>query len=341
MSQRATVTASEPRSHPPHLDALPVLVWLVPLAYPVAALAMARSASLIRATGVTGWVLFAASLAWALSGSFAAVLFLDYLDRTGRDRSQYRLGVSGALLGAAAPPVLVGVGVWLSWVHAGTFRLAGYYAVAALIALASLTTSPPAAQSVAGTRRLHVWSAALIALFAVVHIANHVAAIASLDAHEAIQRVLRPIYRARPIEVVLIAAIAFQVASGASMIWRVRVRRMAFRNAQMVSGLYLAAFFASHLPATLGARQQLDTTFAWATGGAAGLLDRPASLQLLPYYVLGIVALFVHLGCQARWNLARVVPVAVAHRIGYGLMAIGALAGTVVGLAACGVHLLP
>jgi hypothetical protein len=108
---------------------------------------------------------------------------------------------------------------------------------------------------------------------------------------------------------------------------------------QAVSGLYLAVFFGSHMLAALRGRQNIDTTFAWATGGPAGLTAN-GRLYMLPYYALSILALLVHLGCQARWNLARVLPATSARWISHGLMATGVLAAAVIALAACGVHVL-
>ena len=84
----------------------PLLIWLVPLAYPYCFPVIVQSLDWTRA-GMTigGVVLFAAALAWALAGPWAAWLTLDYLDRNGLDRRQYRLVVYGALLTAASTPL--------------------------------------------------------------------------------------------------------------------------------------------------------------------------------------------------------------------------------------------
>jgi hypothetical protein len=61
----------------------------------------------------------------------------------------------------------------------------------------------------------------------------------------------------------------------------------------------------------------------------------------MPYYVLGVVAIFVHAGHYLRLLLFRLVPPATVRRLSYAGMAFtGALAFTI-GLALCGVHLLP
>jgi hypothetical protein len=204
-----------------------------------------------------------------------------------------------------------------------------------------VTTTPSASLPVAGLRRIHGYAAVLIIAFALAHIANHAAAIASLNAHVAVQDVLRPIYRARIIEVALVASIVLQIVTGVAMTWRSHLRRTTpFRNVLAISGIYVAVFLGSHVLATISGRQNADTTFAWATGGASGLMTQPSIMYMLPYYSLSVLALFVHLGCQARWNLARVLPAALARWISHGLIATGALAAAVIALAACGVHVL-
>ena len=322
-------------------EALPALVWLIPLLYPLSAAAMTWSAALAHRGGIAGVLALTASVIWAMSGPFVAVLVLDYLDRTGRNRSQHRLAVSGALFAAVTPPFYAGLAGWLALAHAGAFWTEVWYGAVALVVIVSMTTTPSASAPVAGLRRVHGYAAALITIFALAHIANHTAAIASLAAHAAVLSVLRPIYRERIIEIALVASLTLQIVSGVVMTWRSHLRRTTpLRNVQAVTGLYLAVFLGSHLLATLSGRQHADTTFAWATGGPAGLMARAGLLFMLPYYSLSVLALFVHLGCQARWNLARILPATSARWISHGLMATGVLAAAVIGLAACGVHVL-
>src|SRR5271155_4971764 len=83
---------------------VPLLVWLVPLLYPLCYPAIVQSLEWMRAGANVGVPLFAAGVARALAGPWAAWLALDYLDRNALDRRQYRLVVYGALLTAVNPP---------------------------------------------------------------------------------------------------------------------------------------------------------------------------------------------------------------------------------------------
>src|SRR5665213_65353 len=336
-----TLETFDGRTQAAAAEAPPALVWLIPPLYPLAAPAMAWSAALAHTGGIAGVAALIASVSWAMSGPFVAVLVLNYLDQTGRSRSQHRLAVSGALFAAITPPFYAGLANWLALAHAGAFWGEAFYGTAALVAVVSVTTTPSASAPVVSLRRVHGYAAALITVFALAHVANHAAAIASLSAHTAVLSVLRPIYRERIIEIALVASIVLQIVSGVVLTWRSHLRKTtAIRNVQAVSGLYLAVFLGSHLLEKIGTRQEAQTTLAWATGGPSGLMARAGLLFMLPYYSLSVLALFVHLGCQARWNLARILPVTSARWISHGLMATGVLAAAVIALAACGVHIL-
>ncbi|MBA4768500.1 MAG: hypothetical protein H2049_12835, partial [Porphyrobacter sp.] len=69
-------------------------------------------------------------------------------------------------------------------------------------------------------RGLHLASGLLIAVFAVLHIGNHLAMFAGQAAHIAAMEALRPIYRNLLAETLLMLALAFQLSSGLAMIWR-------------------------------------------------------------------------------------------------------------------------
>jgi hypothetical protein len=53
-----------------------------------------------------------------------------------------------------------------------------------------------------------------------------------------------------------------------------------------------------------------------------------------------VLAVFVHLACQARWNLSRVISESAARKASYSVMALGGAVTVVITLAACGVHLM-
>lgn len=319
-----------------------LLIWLVPLAYPFCFPVIIQSLDWVRAGEMIGGVLlFVAAMTWALVGPLAAWLTLDFLDRNGIDRQQYRMVVYGALLTAASTPLYNVLGGALARFNHAPLRLPAWYFINVLVAAAAfLPASEPQIAPVA-FRRIHGYSAMFIVLFAMAHVSNHVLAIVSLDTHLAVLHVLRLAYRERLIEIGLVAAVVTQAFTGLTMVWKSRLRRTTtFRNLQTVSGLFLAAFFLSHLHGVFSARSRtVDTTFSWATNAPAGLLAKGGPVGLLPYYTLAVVMLFVHLACQARRNLARVMSETAARRISYSLMAIGGIAAFVIALAACGIHL--
>jgi succinate dehydrogenase/fumarate reductase cytochrome b subunit len=147
-------------------------------------------------------------------------------------------------------------------------------------------------------RTLHAISATVIALYAAVHIANHLAALDGIATHIAFMEAARSVYRIRLVESVLLACVLFQVLSGLWLFARGwGQRRGAVSWLQAVAGAYLAFFLLVHVAAVLlGRSLGLDTNYYFA---AAGFHVHPFQLFFAPYYLLGVLALFTHLGCAA------------------------------------------
>ncbi|KQY16145.1 hypothetical protein ASD28_22085 [Massilia sp. Root133] len=166
-------------------------------------------------------------------------------------------------------------------------------------------------------RRLHRAAGAVLAVFLVVHVANHLAALAGVDAHVRFMDAARRVYRQPVVEAVLLACVVLQAASGLRMLWTGRQRRRGVLAwLQAGSGAYVALFLAIHVAAVLAGRAGgLDTNFHFA---AAGLHVWPFVLFFVPYYFLAVAALFVHLGCALarRAGERRVVVAALAAGIG-------------------------
>ena len=325
------------------LHAKALLVWLLPLLYPLCYPGINQGIEWVRSGAQTGILLFGFSLGWALAGPWAAWLTLNYLDQNGLERRQYRVVLYGTLLTTINPPFYNFVGNVLAQFNHAALRLPVWYSINAIVAASAFIPAQEESKIIPDRfRRVHGYTAMLIVVFAVAHVFNHSLALISMDANGAVMRVLRLVYRERLIEIALVSAVVAQALTGLTMVWKSRFRRAtSFRNLQIVSGLFMAAFFLSHLRGTFSARLRLvDTTFGWATNAPAGLLAKPGSVGLLPYYVLAVAMLFVHLGCQARWNLARILPETAARKISYGLMAAGGVAAFAIALAACGIHLV-
>lgn len=174
--------------------------------------------------------------------------------------------------------------------------------------------------------RLHRISALLISLYVLFHLANHLVALAGVEAHIDTMRSFRQIYRATLVEPLLLACVLFQVASGITFILRRRgQRRGFFDRAQAISGGYLAFFLLFHVGAVLYGRSQgLDTNFNFA---AATLNLGAFAIFFAPYYTLAVVAYFTHLACGLRWLLRARFPVATLNRAAASLMALGLLLG--------------
>ncbi|MCW8126105.1 hypothetical protein OQE62_05940 [Microbulbifer halophilus] len=174
--------------------------------------------------------------------------------------------------------------------------------------------------------RLHRISALLISVYVLFHLTNHLVALAGVEAHIDFMRSYRQVYRAAPVELLLLICVFFQVASGITFILRRRgQRRGFFDRAQAISGGYLAFFLLFHVGAVLYGRSQgLDTNFNFA---AATLNLGAFPVFFTPYYTLAVAAYFTHLACGLRWLLRARLPTATLDRAAVALMALGLLLG--------------
>ena len=339
---RTTVFASAKSSARVSAIAAPqsFLIWLVPLLYPVSLSAIFRSAELTRANVALGSILLMLAIGWSVTGPVAGMLVLNYLDGNSLDRSHNKLVVHGALLAAISPPLFTG----MRQISNAELMVPAWYLATAIAALTAFLPAPDfaAPASAVKFRRIHATSAIVLTMFAAAHVFNHTLGIVSVETHTAVLRVLRLVYRQRLGETILVAAVAVQVCTGVIMVGKSYLRRAdGLRNLQLISGMYLAVFLVTHLVTVFTTRHRgIDTNFAWATSAPAGLLGKITSVPLLPRYSLAVLAVFVHLGCQARWNLTRVMSESAARKVSYGLMAMGGMAATTIALAACGVHLM-
>lgn len=163
---------------------------------------------------------------------------------------------------------------------------------------------------VAALRTAHGISAACIALFALFHIANHLAGLAGGAAHWKTMQALRLGYRSFWVETALLACVGFQVLSGTVLVWRASaVRTGLIASLQLASGAYLQCFFASHISAVFRTRYLRDTDTNWDWLVSSPLLSDAWSARLIPYYWLGVIALGIHAAAGLRYVLlAHAVP---------------------------------
>lgn len=183
-------------------------------------------------------------------------------------------------------------------------------------------------------RRMHRFSACVIAAYALAHIANHMVGLQGVAAHMAFMQSARVVYRAGAVEPVLLVAVLVQIITGIRAVARGwRERRGLVPWLQAGSGVYLAYFLLNHVGAVIYGRSiGLDTNFYFA---AAGLHVPPFAYYFAPYYFLAVLALFSHLGCalywqlHASWSCVRALAVTLP-------MALGAIAALLIVLAMAG-----
>jgi succinate dehydrogenase/fumarate reductase cytochrome b subunit len=177
-------------------------------------------------------------------------------------------------------------------------------------------------------RTLHRIAAAVVGAYALVHLANHVAALGGVESHIAFMRAVRQVTRVPMVEALLLAAFAVQAGSGLLLVLRRRRQHMPrpplFNRLQALSGLYLAFFLLVHVVSVLAGRVMLglDTNFYFA---AAGLQVKPYPLFFVPYYGLAVAALFTHLACVLRRRLPAGTPLATRDRAAWATIAAGAV----------------
>jgi succinate dehydrogenase hydrophobic anchor subunit len=215
-----------------------------------------------------------------------------------------------ALLAVAAPPLYSWLGGLLDFQTALPFgSLGAWYGLWITLTVAvwgeRAQDGAPLRSRRSRLAFAHGCSAAVISLFAIAHLVNHLtAAWGGGDRHIAMMATLRTAYRAAPVEAVLLASVAFQAASGWLLLRPHAGReRSWWAVAQTSSAAYLAVFFLSHLTAALRARwlRGVDTNWHWLT--ADSMLSDPWSARLAPYYFLAVVAFGVHAGLGLRYVL--------------------------------------
>lgn len=180
-------------------------------------------------------------------------------------------------------------------------------------------------------KTLHRTTALLVVAFLILHMITHLAGLWGMDAYNAVQSALRPVYRNAVVEPILLCAIAVQMVSGALLLLRKFKRglRGSWERAQAYSGAVVLFFALQHEPAYLATRwlDGLDTTFYWP----ASVMNRaPFYYYFAPYYFAGVTALFLHTACAARLALIRRGHAQTAVRVFWATTVFGILAATAI-----------
>lgn len=198
------------------------------------------------------------------------------------------------LLGVLGRPVAEPLAWVVAWSSAGLWAWAG-----------PRRGAPAAAQRADATGRVaHGLLAALLLAFVAFHLANHLFGLLGPQAHAAVMKVGRGVYRLPAGEAMLVVLLLLQLGLGSWLAWRwSRLRMDGYRAVQVATGVYLGFFLLTHMNSALvsaRALQGMATDWAWACGAPQGLLRDAWNIRLLPHYALGVFCTLAHLCCGLR-----------------------------------------
>ena len=318
-----------------------VLVWLAPLLYPVSLKALFSSAQWAQSQ-VVGVPFVALALMWACVGPLLAICALNHLSFDRGAQASTRVLVVGAVMAAISPSLFL----FVSRANDGLSVNLGmtlWYGVITLAALLSLFRRPGVSESTASTRAerflyVHRLSALVLAVFVLAHVINQALAFISVSSYTAMRNVMRMASEQPASYLLLLGAVAIQIATCAGMgMKHVRAGAVA-RNVQAVAGWCLAAFMLAHVLTPL--------LYSQTSGTTAGSIDQfdllasPGSTEQLPFLLLGVASFLFHVGVYARLAALAYLAEASVRRLSYAGMVVGTTVVVTIGLSLCGIHLV-
>jgi hypothetical protein len=164
------------------------------------------------------------------------------------------------------------------------------------------------------------------------------------DAHAAVMKIGRVVYRSRMGEPLLVAAMLFQVGTGLFLAWRWSAAPQGFyRTFQVASGAYLSLYIVGHMNSVfIYARSFLGIPTDWnfAIGAPTGVIHDAWNIRLLPHYALGAFFVLSHLASGLRVVLiAHGVDRRAANRLWGAGVALSALVSAAIIAGMCGVRI--
>ena len=239
------------------------------------------------------------------------------------------LGVVQALIKSPIPDEIVWCAIWLA------------------IAIGSQSPRDPVAAAVpavGGWRVVHGVTAAVLSLYVAFHLINHLFGLIGPDAHAAVMKIGRVVYRSAVGEPLLVAAMLFQIGTGLFLAWRWSAAPQGFhRTFQVASGAYLSLYILGHMNSVfIYARSFLGIPTDWnfAIGAPTGLIHDAWNIRLLPHYALGVFFVLSHLASGLRVVLiAHGVDRRAANRLWGAGVAISALISAAIIAGMCGVRI--
>lgn len=208
-----------------------------------------------------------------------------------------------AFLSMTAPPlfVLSGVALGLLGSPVRDVTLWNICWTGALLLGAAGSYHPAADRDVAkpSLRVFHGVTAAIVSLFVLFHLANHLTGLIGPSVHARVMEMGRVVYRSGAVEPVLIGLLLLQIASGGRLAWRwSRTPGDLHRTIQIGTGVYIGAFIITHLNSALVSARTvrgIPTNWAWASGAPEGLLLDAWNIRLVPHYAFGVLFVLMHL----------------------------------------------
>ena len=239
------------------------------------------------------------------------------------------LGVVQALLRSPIPDEVLWSAIWLGL---------------AIWPQSSPGTVAEDAPSVGRWRVIHGLTAAVLVLYVLFHIANHMFGLVGSDAHAAVMKVGRTVYRSRVGEPLLVGAMLFQIGTGLFLAWRWSAAPQPFdRTFQVASGAYLSLFILGHMNSVLiYARRFLAIPTDWnfAVGAPSGLIHDAWNIRLLPHYALGVFFVLSHIASGARVVLiSHGADRRYVDRLWYIAVALSALVAAAIIAGMCGIRI--
>jgi hypothetical protein len=252
-----------------------------------------------------------------------------------------------AYASVASPTLYVFLGVVQALVHSPIPDEIVWSLIWLAIAIWSQSARNPVAASVPAVGRwrvVHGLTAAVLCLYVLFHVTNHLFGLVGPEAHASVMKIGRVAYRSGVGEPLLVAAMIFQVATGLYLAWRWSAAAQGFhRTFQVASGAYLSLFILGHMNSVfIYARSFLGIPTDWnfAIGAPTGLIHDPWNIRLLPHYALGVFFVLSHIASGLRMVLiAHGVDQRNADRLWTTCVAISIVVAAAIIAGMCGVRI--
>ena len=212
-----------------------------------------------------------------------------------------------AYASVAAPTLYVFLGVVQALVHGPISDEIVWCVIWLAIAIWSQSARNLVAAPVPAVGRwrvAHGLTAAILCLYVLFHLTNHLFGLVGPDAHATVMNIGRVVYRSGIGEPLLVAAMLFQIGTGLYLAWRWSAAAQGFhRTYQVASGAYLSLFILGHMNSVfIYARSFLGIPTDWnfAIGAPTGLIHDAWNIRLLPHYALGVFFVLSHIASGLR-----------------------------------------